>query len=129
MTLQTIHLDDKPYVVLPRSEYDRLVTLAKAADLPELPAADADGNYPAVEYARAAMARGIIRDRVAVGLSQKELARRAGIAVESLCRIETAKVTPSLVTIQKIDRVLKQATERREKSAAKIQGKSKSRNK
>jgi hypothetical protein len=50
-------LDGKPYVVLPRNEYDRLATLARAADLPPLPAANADGNYPAVEYARASLAR------------------------------------------------------------------------
>lgn len=108
MSLQTIHLDDKAYVVLPREEYDRLVTLAKAAELPALPEPDADGNYPAVEYARATMARGIIRDRVEAGWSQKELARRAGIAVESLCRIETGKVTPTLPTMEKIDRAMKQ---------------------
>ena len=48
---------------MPRDEYDKLTTLAKAADLPELPKPDADGNYPAVEYARASLARKIIRDR------------------------------------------------------------------
>ncbi len=55
MTTQKIEFDGKPYVILPRDEYDRLTTLAKAADLPALPAPDADGNYPAVEYARASL--------------------------------------------------------------------------
>ena len=41
-------VDGKPYVFLPRDEYDKLTTLAKAAELPELPKPDADGNYPAV---------------------------------------------------------------------------------
>ena len=71
MAAQTILLEGKPYVVLPRDEYDRLTTLAKAAELPPLPRPDAQGNYPAVEYARASLARKIIRDRVAVGLSQR----------------------------------------------------------
>ena len=69
-TQQTIVVDGKPYVLLPRDEYDRLTTLAKAADLPPLPAPDAEGNYPAVQYARASLARKIIRDRVAAGLTQ-----------------------------------------------------------
>jgi DNA-binding XRE family transcriptional regulator len=107
MTVQTILLEGKPYVVLPRDEYDQLTTLTKAGELPPLPQADAQGNYPAVEYARASLARKIIRDRVAAGLSQKELAKLADIRVETLCRIETGRHLPSVPTIEKIDRVLK----------------------
>jgi len=109
MAVQSILVDGKPYVILPRSEYDQLATLAKAADLPPLPPANEDGHYPAVEYARASLARKIIRDRVAAGLSQRQLAESAGIRVETLCRIETGKHTPSVPTIDKIDRALKQA--------------------
>jgi DNA-binding XRE family transcriptional regulator len=109
MATQSIEFDGKPYVILPRDEYDRLTTLAKAADLPPLPAADADGHYPAVEYARASLARKIIRDRVAAGLSQRELALRAGVRVETLCRIETGKHSPSIASVYKIDRALKKA--------------------
>ena len=46
MIAQTILLEGKPYVVLPRAEYDRLSTLAKAGELPPLPQPDAQGNYP-----------------------------------------------------------------------------------
>ncbi len=104
---QTIVVDGKPYVLLPREEYERLTTLAKAADLPPMPKPDAKGNYPAVEYARASLARKIIRDRVAAGLTQRKLAELAGISFEHLCRIETGKHTPSVPTIDKIDRALK----------------------
>ena len=99
---------------MPRDEYDRLTTLAKAADLPPLPERNAAGNYPAVEYARASLSRKIIRDRVAVGLSQRQLALRAGVRVETLCRIETGKHTPSLPTIDKIDRALKAAAKQQQ---------------
>jgi DNA-binding XRE family transcriptional regulator len=109
MSTQTIHLEGKSYVVVPSDEYHRLVTLSKAADLPPLPEPDAKGNYPAIEYACASIARGIIRDRVAAGLTQKELAEMAGIREETLCRIETGKNIPSVPTIDKIDRALKQA--------------------
>jgi DNA-binding XRE family transcriptional regulator len=115
MSVQTLHLDGKAYVILERQEYERLATLAKAADLPPLPQPDADGNYPAVEYARASLARKILRDRVAAGLSQKELAQLAGIRVETLCRIETGKHTPSVPTIDRIDRALKKVMAKKHK--------------
>src|SRR5271157_5840190 len=114
MTAQTILLEGKPYVVLPRDEYDRLTALAKAGELPPLPPPDDKGNYPAVEYARASLARKIIRDRVAAGLSQRDLALRAGVRVETLCRIETGKHVPSVPTVDKLDRALKQAAMERQ---------------
>jgi DNA-binding XRE family transcriptional regulator len=107
-TQQTIMVDGKPYVLLPRAEYERLTTLAKAAELPALPVPDAEGNYQAVDYARASLARKILRDRVALGWTQRELAKRAGISFEHLCRIESGKHTPSVPTIDKIDRALHQ---------------------
>jgi DNA-binding XRE family transcriptional regulator len=113
MAPPTIQLKGQTYVLLEREEYDRLATLAKAAELPELPKPDAAGTVPAVEYARASLARKIIRDRVAAGLSQKELARRAGIRVETLCRIETGKHTPSIPTIDRIDRALRRTQRRK----------------
>ncbi len=116
-------VDGKPYVLLPRDEYEKLTTLARAADLPPLPPPDAKGNYPAVEYAVASLARKIIRDRVAAGLTQRKLAELAGISFEHLCRVETGKHIPSVPTIDKIDRALKQAGKRTRKTAAKGKGK------
>jgi len=69
---------------------------------------DAKGNYPALEYARASLARKIIRGRAEAGLSQRKLAELAGISFENLCRIETGKHTPSVATIDKIDQALRQ---------------------
>jgi ribosome-binding protein aMBF1 (putative translation factor) len=105
--MQTIHLGDQDYVILPRAEYERLTTLANVQELPPLPKADTDGNLPALDFARASLARDIIRERVAAGMSQKDLAEKAGVRVETLCRLETGKVTPSLSTIKKLDDVLK----------------------
>jgi len=105
----TVRLGGKSYVIVEREEYDRLTKLAKAENLPPLPEPDARGNYPAVEYARASLARDIIRARVAAGLTQRELAELAGIREETLCRIETGKHTPSVPTVDKIDRALKEA--------------------
>lgn len=79
------------------------------ADLQPLPKPDRKGNYPAVEFGCATIARGIIRDRVKAGLSQKELANIAGICAETLCRIETGRHLPSVPTIEKIDKALKRS--------------------
>ena len=117
MTPQTtaVKLDGKDYVIVPRKDYDRMTKLAKAAEMPPLPKADEHGRYPAAEYARATLARDIIRERVNIGLSQKELAEAAGIRVETLCRIETGKNAPNVATVTKIDRALKQAAARQRK--------------
>ena len=74
-----------------------------------MPEPNAEGNYPAVEYARASLARKIIRHRRRLGLTQVELARRAGIRPETLNRVEQGKHSPSVPTIEKIDRALKAA--------------------
>ena len=121
-TQQTIMVDGKPYVLLPRDEYERLTTLAKAAEFPAFPKADAKGNDPAVEYARASLARKIIRDRVAAGLTQRKLAELAGISFENLCRLETGKHSPNVRTMDKIDRALKQAGKRTKKTVTKDKG-------
>src|SRR5580704_3454124 len=115
MPLKTLRKNGCEYVLVPRADYERLVMRAKAVKLPPLPSPDADGNYPALEYVRATIARDIIRDRLAAGLTQRELARRAGIRVETLCRIETGKHTASVSTIDRLDRALRQAVRKRTK--------------
>ena|ERR1041385_2902801 len=77
--------------------------------LPPLPAADENGHYPAIETARAIIARQLIRDRKAVGWTQAELAARAGVRQETISRIETGKHSPGLKTMAKIDRALRKA--------------------
>ena len=81
--------------------------------LPPLSKAGADGNCPAVEYARASLARKLIRDRVAAGLMQRDLTKRAGMSFELVCRIESGKHIPSVPTIDKLDRALKQTAKRK----------------
>lgn len=102
----------KEYMLVPRAEYEELrANRAKSLepDLPSFPAKLPDGNYPALEYLAASLARDIIRSRRKLGLSQAELARRAGVRVETLNRIERMKGPPSVRTVEKIDRALKAA--------------------
>ncbi len=112
MVAGTIQIKGERFVLVPEAEYDRMRELTRElveGDGPPLPQPDAKGNVPAVEYARASLARKLIRDRRRVGLTQAELAHRAGIRAETLCRIERGKSTPDTATFNKIHRALEKA--------------------
>jgi len=51
---------------------------------------------------REALARRLIRRRKGAGLTQVDLARRAGIRAETLNRVERGKTTPDFATIRKL---------------------------
>ncbi len=72
----------------------------------ELPGPNARGNYPAAETVQAILANQIIEARLKAGLSQSELAKRAGVRLDSVIGLESAKHVPSERTIKKIDRAL-----------------------
>jgi DNA-binding XRE family transcriptional regulator len=115
MSASTFTMDGKRFVILPEIEYRRLreSKRSKAPEdewgLPPLPAKLPSGNYPALEYARAVMARDLIRSRRAMGLSQAELAQKAHVRVETLNRIERAKINVSPAMMEKLDAVLNQS--------------------
>jgi ribosome-binding protein aMBF1 (putative translation factor) len=106
--METIEKNGKVFVLVPRKAWQKIA----AGDLamPQMPPADKDGNRPALAAVRVLIARGIIRDRAALGWSQAELARQSGVRVETLNRIERAKVTPDEATLNRIDRALRKTT-------------------
>ena len=108
VSVKRITIKGKRLVQLEEAEFERLM---RKADLwePLMPEPDEEGNYPAVETLRLSIAIDIIRYRRRLGLSQVELARRAGIRPESLNRIELGHVDPSIRTIEKIDQALRAA--------------------
>lgn len=75
-------------------------------DLPPLPPRNRSSRRPAAAYILASIAREILADHKAAGLTQQELAKRAGIRQETLSRIESGRHTPTLRTLRKIDRAL-----------------------
>ena len=107
-------------MILPEAEYLRL--LGEEAE-PRLPAPDEKGRYPAVEAARAILARKLIRGRVALGWSQADLARKAGVRVETLNRLERGKHSPNVATVDKLSRALRAGEAKQTQKAAR--GKSK----
>ena len=116
MVAGTLEISGKRFVIVPESDYEQLrkrAAAAKDVELPEFPQKLPNGNYPAIEALRAGLARKLIRRRWGVGLSQAEVARRAGIRAETLNRIERAKVTADTATVTKISRVLDKAERER----------------
>jgi len=95
-------------VVLDQTEYERLREKADEWE-PPMPEPDAEGNFPAVDALRVSLARKILRHRRRLGLTQAQLARRAGIRPETLNRIEHARKNPSVATVEKIERALTKA--------------------
>lgn len=120
--IQTLTLAGERFVVLPEAEFLRM---AGELPEPELPPLNERGNYPALESMRAIMGRDIIRSRRALGWSQAELARRAGIRAETLNRIEQAKRSPSLSTFDKVHRALEAGEAAAAKAKARGKGNAK----
>ena len=107
-TARRVLVEGKHMVLLDEATYEALLHKADLWE-PDLPAPDSHGNYPAREALAAIQARDILRAHRKLGLSQVELARRAGIRPETLNRIEQGRNKPSVPTIAKIDRALAQA--------------------
>jgi DNA-binding XRE family transcriptional regulator len=77
--------------------------------VPELPAPDVAGNYPAAETLRAIVARQLVKRRQAAGWTQAELAALAGVRQETISRLESGKNAPNVATVDKLDRTLRAA--------------------
>jgi DNA-binding XRE family transcriptional regulator len=105
MTVQTIEIEGRELVVMSRNEFERL--MEKAGTLPALPPVDAKGNRDALAFADAAIARGFITRRIKAGLTQKELAKRSGVRMETISRLESGKHIPRQETIVRLDDALK----------------------
>lgn len=117
--LQRLSIAGQRFVLLEEGEYERLCREAGEAvpedELPPLPKPDKNGRYPAIAYARIALARNLIRDRKRAKLSQQELARLAGVRQETISRLESGKHTANVKTVDKIDRVIKRILAEKEK--------------
>lgn len=121
LNVQTTEVSGQRMVMLPEREFAELMERAglptPELGLPALPKKQG-GGYPALEYAAVSIARKIIRARQRLSLTQAELARRAGLAIPFLNRLERGNGNPTIATIDKIDRALR-AAEREAQRAGK----------
>ena len=87
-----------------REAFDEL--MEKAGVLPPYPPANATGGYPAARTLSVSIARSLISRRPGAGLTQKDLARRSGVRLETICRIEGGKQKPVRETVLRLERAL-----------------------
>src|SRR5256885_6137333 len=116
MIRQIVQRNGKRYALVEPAELRRLEKLAASThegNLPAWPPADPSGNRPAVEYARVSIARKIIEQRRALGLSQQELARLASVRQETISRLESGKHSPTIRTVDKIEEALTRIQKKR----------------
>jgi DNA-binding XRE family transcriptional regulator len=104
MIARMVRIEGKELVILSRADFDDL--MEKAGVMPPLPRKAKDGSVPAVEFARADIAREVVRRRIAAGMTQQELAKRVGIRAETISRLEAGKHLPRIETMERIDRAL-----------------------
>jgi ribosome-binding protein aMBF1 (putative translation factor) len=130
MLREVVKRNGQRFVLVEERELRRLERLASkaqrtvdAAKLPALPPADEQGRRPALAFARASIARSIVEERRAAGLSQEELAQLAGLRQETVCRIESGKHSPTVRTVAKIDKALQAALAKTAKLAKAKKGK------
>ncbi|HEY8668134.1 MAG TPA: helix-turn-helix transcriptional regulator [Tepidisphaeraceae bacterium] len=109
MTIQTLTISGKQFALLPLRDFEKLQRRAESQSLPKLPERLPNGNYPATETIRALYARKLIQERESAGLSQSELARRAGLRPETINRLEKGKHSPDTTTLAKITKALRAA--------------------
>ena len=119
MPHQIVTSKGQRFVMVPVAEWRRVEHLTtKAATpkptptLPALPKADQDGNLPALAYIQVSIARDILRERTALGLTQQQLAKLAGVREETLSRLESGKHSPTVRTVEKIEKALQKAAKK-----------------
>src|SRR5437016_1178911 len=120
MPRQVVKVKGKPFVLIEPAELRRLEQLAARGEkvgtvMPPLPPPDAEGNRPAVAFARVSVARGIVTERKTLGLTQESLDKLAGVRQETLSRLESGKHSPTIRTVEKIDRALQRVAKRKGK--------------
>jgi len=90
---QRIQLDGKWYIILPEDEF-RSLTQTNASN-------GAVDVLDALNVSDQRLADRLLLRRQEAGLTQKDLALRAGIRVETLNRFEKGRTTPDFKTIRK----------------------------
>jgi DNA-binding XRE family transcriptional regulator len=90
LEIQEVRVGDETFCLVPMSDYLRLVK-------------EAGGTLvDAVDYARASIGRDLLRRRERAGLTQSEVAAKAGIRPETLSRLENGRANPTFATVRRI---------------------------
>ena len=106
MSRRTIDIMGTRFVLIPEAEL-------AAIEGPDFPPIDKDGTCEALPFLRASIARDILHERRALGLTQAQLAKLAGIRQETLSRLESGKHKPNVRTVERIEAALKRKRSKR----------------
>ena len=104
-----VELDGVHYVILRETVFEQLCRAAGH----EQTGPTCDEESFAAEIDGPSLADKLRRRRRAAGLSQAELARRAGIRPETLNRIERGRTTPDFATVRKLVIAMNEAERQR----------------
>ncbi len=94
-----VELDGVRYVIVREAAFDRL---CEKAGLQQDDGSSPEELSAAFDLDRVSLAEKLQRRRRAAGLTQADLARRAGIRPETLNRIERGRTTPDFSTVRKL---------------------------
>ncbi len=123
MPHQIVTAKGQRFVMVPVAEWRRIerltanaATITPTTKLPPLPQANPNGTLPALAYIQISIARDILRERTALGLTQEQLAKLAGVREETLSRLESGKHSPTVRTVEKIERALQKAAKKMQRA-------------
>ena len=123
MPHQIVTAKGQRFVMVPVAEWRRVerltakaVTSKTAPKFPAIPQAEQDGTLPALAYIQVSIARDVLRERTALGLTQEQLAKLAGVREETLSRLESGKHSPTVRTVEKIERALQKAAKKNQRA-------------
>ncbi|MGB7160860.1 MAG: helix-turn-helix transcriptional regulator [Tepidisphaeraceae bacterium] len=113
MTVRTVRMDGRDYVLVPRKQWEKMThrPTADQGKAIQLPPALPDGSYT-LDHVRLSLANKMISRRKAAGLTQARLAKLARVRVETISRLENGLHMPSSRTFDQIDRALTRASKR-----------------
>ena len=98
-----VEIGGRRLVVMSLREYERLHRAAgEPADGPPDPPEDEGGRMDALAFADASIARDVLLKRRERGLTQKQLAERAGVRPETVSRIESGRHAPRGPTVDRV---------------------------
>lgn len=106
---RTMTLDNESYVLLPHHEYQELMARAHGIEMPAYPKPGRKGQRDAVQFGLVSISREIVTRRLAADLTQEQLAVLAGVRVETISRLESAKHHPQQATLARVDKALREA--------------------
>jgi DNA-binding XRE family transcriptional regulator len=110
MKVRNVTLDGQRYVMVAHKDWEKILRQSRnsPAGPHKQPPPLADGSY-SIEHVRISLANKMISRRIAAGLTQGQLARLAGVRVETISRMENALHMPNARTFDKLDRALKRS--------------------